>query len=251
MGSVRPHHSQPRRIMAARIGDSMPCETLYACNLCDKVKKEELRALLYTLFVQYGDVIDIVHMRTAKMRGQAFIVFEETSSATAALRALQGFNFLGREVKLEFARSKSFATAKRDGTFKPMQKEAEKRKAAAAAAVQLAKRANQTENGMEVEEEEEEQAPAPAAPEEAQVEGSEEPNSILFVQGLPREVNAMMLEMLFKQFKGFLEARMVPGKPGIAFVEYNSEAQSGTAMHGLQGFKVTAANPIKIAYAKK
>merc|ERR1712166_526341 len=236
---------QPRRIMAARIGDSMPCETLYACNLCDKVKKEELRALLYTLFVQYGDVIDIVHMRTAKMRGQAFIVFEETSSATAALRALQGFNFLGREVKLEFARSKSFATAKRDGTFKPMQKEA------AAAAVQLAKRANQTENGMEGEEEEEEQAPAPAAPEEAQVEGSEEPNSILFVQGLPREVNAMMLEMLFKQFKGFLEARMVPGKPGIAFVEYNSEAQSGTAMHGLQGFKVTAANPIKIAYAKK
>merc|ERR1712086_505746 len=240
MGSVRPHHGEPRRIMAARIGDSMPCETLYACNLCDKVKKEELRALLYTLFVQYGDVIDIVHMRTAKMRGQAFIVFEETSSATAALRALQGFNFLGREVKLEFARSKSFATAKRDGTFKPMQKEAEKRKAAAAAAVQLAKRANQTENGMEVEEEE-----------EAQVEGSEEPNSILFVQGLPREVNAMMLEMLFKQFKGFLEARMVPGKPGIAFVEYNSEAQSGTAMHGLQGFKVTAANPIKIAYAKK
>ena len=34
--------------------------------------------------------------------------------------------------KLEFARSKSFATAKRDGTFKPMQKEAEKRKAAVA-----------------------------------------------------------------------------------------------------------------------
>merc|ERR1712166_1319170 len=118
----------PNFAMAARIGDSMPCETLYACNLCDKVKKEELRALLYTLFVQYGDVIDIVHMRTAKMRGQAFIVFEETSSATAALRALQGFNFLGREVKLEFARSKSVATAKRDGTFKPMQKEAERRK---------------------------------------------------------------------------------------------------------------------------
>merc|ERR1712205_31186 len=96
----------------ARLGDSMPCETLYACNLCDKVKKEELRALLYTLFVQYGDVIDIVHMRTAKMRGQAFIVFEETSSATAALRALQGFRLFGREMKLEFARSKSFATAK-------------------------------------------------------------------------------------------------------------------------------------------
>lgn len=86
---------------------------------------------------------------------------------------------------------------------------------------------------------------------EAEVAGSEDPNSILFVQGLPKEVNSMMLEMLFKQFKGFLEARMVPGKPGIAFIEYASEQQSGTAMQGLQGFKVTAANPIKIAYAKK
>jgi len=227
----------------------MPCETLFACNLCDQIKKEELRGMLYHLFIQYGDVIDIVHMRSPKMRGQAFIVFEETASATAALRALQGFRFLGREMKLEFARSKSFATAKRDGTFKPMQKEAEKRKAAALVAEQ-AKRQNMTEGGaMEVEEEE----PQPTAQPDVieQVEGSEDPNSILFVQNLPKEVNAMMLEMLFKQFKGFLEARMVPGKPGIAFVEYNNEQQSGTAMHGLQGFKVTAANPIKIAYAKK
>ena len=49
-------------------------------------------------------------------------------------------------------------------------------------AVQLAKKANTTENGMDVEEEEEEAAPAAAENVEAQVEGSEEPNSILFVQ---------------------------------------------------------------------
>jgi len=236
----------------ARLGDSMPCETLYACNLCDKPKKEELRALLYQLFVQYGDVIDIVHMRTAKMRGQAFIVFEETSSATAALRALQGFRLFGREMKLEFARSKSFATAKRDGTFKPLQKETEKRKAVANAGNGIAKRPNVTDGGEQMEVEEEDEGAYPEhATAEAEVAGSEDPNSILFVQGLPKEVNSMMLEMLFKQFKGFLEARMVPGKPGIAFIEYTNEQQSGTAMQGLQGFKVTAANPIKIAYAKK
>jgi len=231
----------------------MPCETLFACNLCDKAKKEEVRSLLYQLFVQFGDVVDIVHTRAAKMRGQAFIVFEETSSATAALRALQGFKFFGREMKLEFAHSKSHATAKRDGTFKPMVKEAEKRKAADQAAVAAVKRQAVIDNGgMEVEEEEE--VPGPAARPsilDTQVAGSEDPNTILFVQGLPKEVNAMMLEMLFKQFKGFLEARMVPGKPGIAFVEYGTPSQAGTAMHGLQGFKVTAANPIKIAYAKK
>jgi U2 small nuclear ribonucleoprotein B'' len=44
---------------------------------------------------------------------------------------------------------------------------------------------------------------------------------------------------------------MVPGKPGIAFVEYASEASAGTAMLGLQGFKITADRTMKITFAKK
>lgn len=32
-------------------------------------------------------------MKTLKMRGQAFVVFEDISSATNALRAMQGFPF--------------------------------------------------------------------------------------------------------------------------------------------------------------
>lgn len=31
---------------------------------------------------------------------------------------------------------------------------------------------------------------------------------------------------------------MVPQRPGIAFVEYSDEGQAGTAMQGLQGFKL-------------
>jgi len=35
-------------------------------------------------------------MKTMKTRGQAFIIFKELQSATAALRSLQGFPFYGK-----------------------------------------------------------------------------------------------------------------------------------------------------------
>ena len=87
--------------------------------------------------------------------------------------------------------------------------------------------------------------------EEHDLEGGEDPNKTLFVTQLPKEVNEMMLTMLFKQFRGFVEARLVPGKSGLAFVEFEDENSAGTAMNGLQGFKMTATNTIKIQYAKK
>lgn len=37
-------------------------------------------------------------MKTEKMRGQAHIVFKDVQSSTQAMRALQGFNFFGKEM---------------------------------------------------------------------------------------------------------------------------------------------------------
>ena len=48
-----------------------------------------------------------------------------------------------------------------------------------------------------------------------------------------------------------LQTRMVDSRPGIAFVEYENEMQSGVAMQGLQGFKVTPQNAMAISYAKQ
>jgi U1 small nuclear ribonucleoprotein A len=56
--------------------------------------------------------------------------------------------------------------------------------------------------------------------------------------------------MLFQQYAGFKEVRMVETKPGIAFVEYGDEMQSTVAMHALQGFKLQQ-NSMLITYAKK
>lgn len=77
------------------------------------------------------------------------------------------------------------------------------------------------------------------------------PNNILFIQNLPHETTPMMLQMLFCQYPGFKEVRMIEAKPGIAFVEYGDEMQATISMQSLQSFKITPSNPMVITYAKK
>ncbi|EMR67458.1 putative u2 small nuclear ribonucleoprotein b protein [Eutypa lata UCREL1] len=52
------------------------------------------------------------------MRGQAHVVFRDVQAATQAMRALEGFEFLGRELRIQYAKSKSDMIAKLDGTYK-------------------------------------------------------------------------------------------------------------------------------------
>ena len=77
------------------------------------------------------------------------------------------------------------------------------------------------------------------------------PNQILFLTSLPEETNEMMLSMLFNQFPGFKEVRLVPGRHDIAFVEFGNEVQSAAARDALQGFKITPTAAMKISFAKK
>ncbi len=96
-------------------------------------------------------------------------------------------------------------------------------------------------------------ADEPAAAEDEMEEDAEEqpPNKIRFLQRLPVAVNEMMLQALFKQFQGLSEVRMVPGKAGIAFVEFTNESQATQAKDTLQGFKLTPQNAMRITFAKK
>lgn len=73
-----------------------PNTALYVKNIPSKIKKSELRRQLYCLFVTYGKVLDVVATRRDGMREQAFVVFQDLASSTAALRALDGFSFYGR-----------------------------------------------------------------------------------------------------------------------------------------------------------
>uniref|UniRef100_A0A3P9NBL2 Small nuclear ribonucleoprotein polypeptide B2 n=1 Tax=Poecilia reticulata TaxID=8081 RepID=A0A3P9NBL2_POERE len=207
--------------------DIRPNHTVYINNINDKVKKEELKRSLYALFSQFGQIVDIVAMKTMKMRGQAFVVFKELTAATNALRQLQGFPFYNKPMRIQYAKTDSEVISKMKGTFSDKEKKKEKKKKAqeAAAAANAAKKPL-------------------AVPDNP-------PNHILFLNNLPEETNEMMLSMLFNQFPGFKEVRLVPGKHDIAFVEFESETQGGVAKDALQGFRITATCAMKITYAKK
>ncbi|KAI9781437.1 MAG: U2 snRNP complex subunit msl1 [Geoglossum umbratile] len=95
-----------------------PNQTLYCNNLPDKLQKQDLRLSLYLLFSTYGPVLDVVALKTSKMRGQAHVVFRDVQASTQAMRALQGFNLFGKEMKISYAKGKSDTIAKLDGTFR-------------------------------------------------------------------------------------------------------------------------------------
>ena len=75
-----------------------PNQTLYITNLPDKVKKQVLRRHLYLSLTPYGEVLDVVALKTPKMRGQAHVAFRDIQTSTQAMRQLQGTKFLGKEL---------------------------------------------------------------------------------------------------------------------------------------------------------
>jgi hypothetical protein len=91
--TTRPH------LRALRSIDSF---FFYITNLASsKIAKQDLRLCLYTLFATYGPILDVIALKTMKMRGQAHVVFRDVHTATQAMRALQGFEFLGMEIVSE------------------------------------------------------------------------------------------------------------------------------------------------------
>mmetsp|Transcript_33808 Transcript_33808/g.74169 ORF Transcript_33808/g.74169 Transcript_33808/m.74169 type:complete len:243 (-) Transcript_33808:718-1446(-) len=242
------------------MADVAPRETVYVNNLNEKVSKDALKKSLYAAFSQFGPILDVVAVKNFRMRGQAFVVFRDISSATAAVKQMQGFPFYDKPMRLSYAKTKSDASSKLDGTYQEKHKaeRAAKRKAEREEKKAGANKPKAVPAAAAAPVEEEDAAPE----EEAETTPAETPkvpstpavvlpNAILFVENLPDQVNEMMLSMLFQQFPGFKEVRLVPGKSGIAFVEFENEMQSGVAMAGLQNFKITPTNLMKISYAKR
>lgn len=239
----------------------------YVSNLSEKLKRDELRKLLYALFSSHGPLLEVVALKTNKMRGQAFVVFKSVQDATQARRELNNFPFYGKPLRVAFAKTRSHLVEKAEGTFDESKAEAlrkareasapsSKRKAAAAAAAAAATTVTPVET-------EAHKRPkidtfqvclsivlvclAPTfsfckAPDEL-------PNPMLFVQNLPPEATELMVQMLFQQFPGFKNVRMVEGQ-GMAFVEFSDVASSSVAKSSLQNFRVKDSHLMMISFLK-
>jgi hypothetical protein len=182
----------------------------------------------------------VIVLRREGLRGQAWVIYEDVQSASAAVQAEQSFTFFNKDLKLQYALETSDRIAKRDGTYVPKAKRKKLTKQPTAAVTQA----------MDDDAAEEDAAatatyeapPAPPAP------PTEVPSHILFAKDLPSECNEMMLAMLFRQYTGFKEVR-IP-RPGLAFCEFDDEPHATLALEALNGFKLTHADTLKLTYGK-
>ncbi|KAJ1457438.1 hypothetical protein M885DRAFT_514979 [Pelagophyceae sp. CCMP2097] len=212
-----------------------PSQTVYINNLNEKIKKDALKKSIYSVFSQFGKIIDVVCCRGIRLRGQAWVVFADIGAATNALRQMQGFPFYDKPMRIAFAKTKSDVCSKADGTFVQREKRARPEPP-----TEKKPKQPRTENG----------AP-PAAPKVLMDAVNMTPSNVLFAQNLPDDCTDIALSILFQQHAGFKEVRMVPGKKGIAFVEFTDEIQAGLALTVLNNFKLTQTDLLQLSFAKR
>ncbi|KAI0817779.1 RNA recognition domain-containing protein [Xylaria sp. FL0064] len=243
-----------------------PIATVYVRNLEERVKPEALKEALRVVFSEYGNIIDIVAKTNLKAKGQAFIVFDKPESALQAIEEVQGFELFDKPMQVALARTRSDATVSSTGNkeeFELHQRrrlaEKDKRKAAEAAEDQKqlkrpgavappteANRPAKTARGTGLK--------ATGGPSANAVVPDEylPPNKILFVQNLPDDYDIEALTGIFGRFEGFREVRLVPGRKGIAFIEYEAEAGAITAKENTAGMAVGDGSKfIKVTYQRQ
>ena len=55
----------------------------------------------------FGDIHDIIAMKSLSRKGQAWVVFKEKQAAREALTSLQNFPLFDKPMKLSFAKARS------------------------------------------------------------------------------------------------------------------------------------------------
>ena len=88
-----------------------PNQTIYLQNLNDTVSTNELKRELYCLFSSVAPVVEIKARKGMTTRGQAWISFPNIDAATIAMERFQGFNFLGKDMRIAFAKTSTKSVA--------------------------------------------------------------------------------------------------------------------------------------------
>jgi RNA recognition motif-containing protein len=242
--------------------------TIYIQNLEERVKIDVLKETLHHIFSEYGTVIDIIAKSSLKSKGQAFVVFDRPDSAIAAVEDVNGFEIFDKPMRIAMAKTRSDATVKLlgiDDDFEHHRRRrlAEKDKKRAAEAADEQKRLKRPGGPIAGQTDISGTRPAKAArtsalkstnPSGAATVVPDEylpPNKILFVQNFPEDYDVDALTSIFGRFEGFREVRLVPGRKGIAFVEYDTEQGAISAKENTAGMSFGKSHVIKVTYQRQ
>ena len=207
---------------------------MYVSNLNEKISIPDLTAALNHIFARYGPILDVVARKTNALRGQAFVVFQQSEDAERALAELQGFPLMTKPMKIAYARTESDATKKQEGRFEEREAEARRSTRRAAWADKVRK-----------EEDARARAEAERMERKEKKGRTERATCRILVENLPKEANEAMLMLVFQRFPG-LRGVTLEKEGGSARVEYDGEEGADAAVSGLQGFKLSTNKAMKL-----
>lgn len=196
---------------------------------------------------------------------QAWVVFADVGAATNAMKGMQSFALYEKPIvstrivrpcsralspvctapslqKIQYARSKSHAIEKLEGSYRPRPKRAREEEPARESGG-ASKRSRTAEGPASA---------APSAQAAAQQQQAALPSTKLLVQNLPalaEDVLTGMVKELFGRYPGLTDVRVVAPRR-LAFVEYAHESASAPALAGLHGFLYDGTNGLQVTYAR-
>ena len=100
-------------------------ETIYVSNLNDRLSVSDLKTLIYEFFSSFGQVVSVqvlrgkVNSSGRPIRGTAFVTFRSMAQASIALRNSKGFVLCGKEIRSQYAKTRSDEIAKLEGSYRP------------------------------------------------------------------------------------------------------------------------------------
>ena len=197
-----------------------------------------MKTNLYFLFNQFGKILDIIMMKKNKMRGQAFIVFDNYKECVNAKIGLENFKIFGKNMKIEFSKKKSYATKIKNSEFIYKDYKDIKKENYLYENKEDEQKINILENENQIENEKNEKK-------------EKNWNNILLINNFPENANEELLKYIFKQYPGFKSAKLLEEQNGVGFVEFNSSIQASIALKALDGFKISEENVLSVKYAKK
>lgn len=257
----------------------------------ERIKIDQLKEALEELFSEFGNVLEIVAKTNLKAKGQAFIVYDSIESATRAIEEANGFDLFDKPMVLDYAKTRSDATVMREGGSEELESHKRKRLAEKGgwslsirfsiipreqlyADFYLCFLLERRQAHEALEAQKKLKRPATAAATESArpskaVKGTGlkptsgattavvpdeylPPNKILFLRDLPDDATQEGLSAVFGRFEGFQEVRLVPGRKGIAFVEYEAEAGAISAKEATANMPMgEQGKPIRVTYQRQ
>lgn len=240
--------------------------TLYVKNLNEKVRLDNLKECLFSIFSRFGRVIQVSAKRNVVMRGQAFIVFQNPAHAQEALKKLNKVPFFGKPMEVQWAKRDS------DITLSPMQADRAKKtrkRVISKSYFQSAKFKERMTKKLALRSKEMQgieklnmnildrmlnpgashAGPKSDKPNLATQKRLNEPHSMLILEKLP-EISTEQLRGLFSGLEGFKEIRHILSKR-IALVNFEDSNVASSALETVESHVFEGGDPICINFAKK